>query len=92
MELKMKKLKLFKDQVLLKEVREEVKSKNGLILPNQQQEISYVVVEKGSSVKISIKEGDQVFYRRYPDCYDFEDEGVHFKIVPDKQILAVVEQ
>lgn len=87
------------DKVVLKAIKEEEKTKSGIILTGeakekpQQAEVVAVGpggIVDGEEVKMQVKVGDTVIYSKYSGTeVTLEDEG--FIIVSQSDILAIVE-
>lgn len=84
------KMKPLGDRVILKQVEAEEKTKSGIILPDSAQEKPQeaLVVAVGPDEK-QVKEGDKVIYSQYAGT-DVKYEGEEYKIVDEKDIIAIV--
>ena len=76
--------------MILKQVEAEEKTKSGIILPDSAQEKPQeaLVVAVGPDEK-QVKEGDKVIYSQYAGT-DVKYEGEEYKIVDEKDIIAIV--
>jgi len=89
------------DRVLIKRVREEEKTKGGIIIPDTAKEkpvegkviaVGNGVVQKDGSVrKLEVKVGDTVLFAKYSGS-DIKLEGEDHLILREEDILAIVER
>ena len=89
------------DRVLIKRVREEEKTKGGIIIPDTAKEkpvegkviaVGNGVVQKDGSVrKLEVKAGDTVLFAKYSGS-DIKLEGEDHLIMREEDILAVIER
>ena len=49
------------------------------------------VLDNGTKLGMSVKVGDRVFYRKYSGS-EVKIEGTEFLIIPEKDILAIVDK
>ncbi len=84
------------DKVVLKAIKEEEKTKSGIILTGEAKEKPQVIavgpggIVDGEEVKMQVKVGDTVIYSKYSGTeVTLEDED--FIIVSQSDILAIVE-
>ena len=95
------KVKPLADRVLLKPLEEEEQVRGGIIIPDtakekpQRGEITAVgpgkITEEGKSVPMHVKVGDQVLYGKYAGT-EVKLDGVDYLIMPESDILAVLEK
>ena len=88
------------DRVLIKRVREEEKTKGGIIIPDTAKEkpvegkviaVGNGVVQKDGSVrKLEVKVGDTVLFAKYSGS-DIKLEGEDHLILREEDILGVIE-
>ena len=89
------------DRVLIKRVREEEKTKGGIIIPDTAKEkpvegkviaVGNGVVQKDGSVrKLEVKPGDTVLFAKYSGS-DIKLEGEDHLIMREEDILAIIER
>ncbi len=81
------------ERLLIKPIKEEVKSAGGIVLPEKAKEKSQKaeVIEIGSSDEISVKVGDQVIFAKYSgNEIKMDDED--YVIIDWSDILAKIEK
>ena len=92
-------LKPMHDYVLLEKLKEEEKTESGIILtdkPKEQPSRGVVVavgpgkVEDGKTVKIDLKKGQEVIYKKYAGT-EIEDGKKDYLLIKVEDILATVE-
>ncbi len=93
-------LKPLQDYVVLEKVKEEVKTKSGIILTTKEakdeQSVGTVVavgpgkVEDGKRIAIELKKGDKVIYKKYSGT-DLTYEKKDYLLIKAEDILAVIE-
>ena len=89
------------DRVLLKRVKEEEKTKGGIIIPDTAKEKPVEgevlavgngkVLEDGTVKKLDVKVGDRVLFGKYAGT-EVKLEGEETLIVREEDILAVLEK
>ena len=93
------KLRPLNDQVVLKQVEAEEKTKSGIILSGGSQEkpqMAVVIavgpggVVDGKEVIMHVKEGDKVIYKKYSGD-EIKFEGEDYIFVKQSSILAIVD-
>jgi chaperonin GroES len=95
------KIRPLQDRVILKRVKEEEKTKGGIIIPDTAKEKpvegevlavgSGKVLEDGTVKKLDVKVGDRVLFGKYSGT-EFKLEGEETLIVREEDILAVLEK
>jgi len=95
------KIKPLSDYILIEPLKEEEKTKSGIILPEtaekeQPQEGKVVAVgpgrqlKSGERAKVEVKEGDKILFRKYgPDEIKVDDK--EYLIAKQEDILAILE-
>jgi len=93
-------LRPLNDYVVLEKVKEEEKTQSGIILTTKEakDEPSHGVViavgpgktEDGSFVKIDLKKGQKVIYKKYSGT-EVNDDKKEYLLIKAEDILAVVE-
>lgn len=81
------------ERLLIKPIKEEVRSAGGIVLPEKAKEKSQKaeVIEIGSSDEISVKVGDQVIFAKYSgNEIKMDDED--YVIIDWSDILAKIEK
>jgi chaperonin GroES len=88
------------DRVLVKRIKEEEKTKGGIIIPDTAKEKpqeghvmavgSGTTVQDGKLVPLEVKTGDKVLFSRYSGN-DIKLEGEEHLIVRESDILGVIE-
>jgi chaperonin GroES len=94
-------LKPLFDNVVVEHVEQQDKSSGGVFLPDTAKEkpqegiIRAVgpgrVTDKGSVVEMHVKAGDRVLYRKYSGS-EVKIDGTEYLIIPEKDILAIVDK
>ena len=87
------------DRVILKRVKEEEKTKGGIIIPDtakekpQEGEVIAVgngkILENGTKVPMDVKVGDKVLFGKYSGT-DIKIEGQEYLILHENDVLAIV--
>ncbi|AKT43182.1 co-chaperone GroES [Chondromyces crocatus] len=95
------KIRPLQDRVIVKRIKEEEKTKGGIIIPDSAKEkpIEGTVVavgngkvlEDGSTRKLDLKEGDRVLFGKYSGT-EVKVEGEEHLILREDDILGVLEQ
>jgi len=93
------KLKPLGDRVVLKPVKDEEKTKGGIVLPDtakekpQKGEVVAVgsgrVLENGEKAPLEVRVGDRVIFSKYAGT-ELKIEGEEYLIVYERDILAVL--
>lgn len=93
------KIKPLADHIVIMPVDDEVKTKSGIVLPDnvkekpQQGKVVAVgsgrVLDNGQRVAPEVKEGDLVIFSKYSGD-EIKIDGVEYKIVEEKNILAII--
>ena len=93
-------LKPLHDYVVLEKVKEEVKTKSGIILTNAAKEKPQMAevlavgpggMVDGKEVKMEVKAGDKVIYSKYTGTEVKVDDNEKYIIVKQSDILAIIE-
>jgi chaperonin GroES len=94
-------LKPMFDNVVVEHVEQDDKTSGGIFLPDTAKEkpqegiIRAVgtgrVTDKGDVVKMHVKAGDRVIYRKYSGS-EVKVDGTEYLIIPEKDILAIVDK
>ena len=93
---KNKKIKPLGDRAVIEPVKENVKTKSGIILPDtvdKEKPAEGIVVALGAGDKIKksgVKKGDRVVFEKYSGT-EFKVDGAEYKILKEDEILAVLE-
>ena len=95
------KIRPLQDRVILKRVKEEEKSKGGIIIPDSAKEKPIEgevlavgngkVLEDGTVRKIDVKVGDRVLFGKYSGN-EIKIDGVDHLILREDDILGVLEK
>ena len=95
------KIRPLQDRVIVKRIKEEEKTKGGIIIPDTAKEkpIEAIVVavgngkvlEDGTVKKLDVKVGDRVLFGKYAGT-EVKLEGEETLIVREEDILAVLEK
>ena len=96
----MKGLRPLGDRILVKRVKEEERTKGGIIIPDtakeKPQEGKIVAVgkgkygEDGKLIPIEVKEGDKILFGKYSGS-EFKLEGEDLLILREDDILGIIE-
>ena len=94
------KLKPLSDNVVVKVLESEEKTKGGIFLPDtakekpQQAKVVAVgpgkTLDNGTKSQVDVKEGDVVLFAKYSGT-EVKVDGVEYLVIAEKDILAVVE-
>ncbi|HET8938491.1 MAG TPA: co-chaperone GroES [Polyangiales bacterium] len=89
------------DRIIIKRVREEEKTKGGIIIPDTAKEkpiegkviaVGKGAIQKDGSVrKLEVKVGDTVLFAKYSGS-DIKIEGEDHLIIREEDVLAIVER
>ena len=95
------KLKPLGDRLIVRAIEEEETTASGIVLPDTAKEKPQEgviraagdgrVLENGTKLGMSVKVGDRVLYRKYSGS-EVKIDGTEFLIIPEKDILAVVDK
>lgn len=95
------KIKPLSDHILIEPIKEEEKTKSGILLPEtaekERPEQGKVIAvgpgkrnEKGEIIPISVKPGQKVLFKKYgPD--EIKVDGKEYLIASEDDILAIIE-
>ena len=94
------KLRPLQDRILVQRVKEEEKTKGGIIIPDTAKEkpaegkVSAVgngkVGEDGKRIKLEIKKGDRILFGKYSGT-EVTIEGQEYLIMREDDVLGVIE-
>jgi chaperonin GroES len=94
------KLRPLQDRILVQRVKEEEKTKGGIIIPDTAKEkpaegkVSAVgngkVGEDGKRIKLEIKKGDRILFGKYSGT-EVTIEGQEYLIMREEDVLGVIE-
>jgi chaperonin GroES len=94
-------LKPLHDNVVIEHVEQDDTTSGGIFLPDTAKEKPQEgvvraagdgrVLESGTKLGMSVKVGDRVLYRKYSGS-EVKIDGTEFLIIPEKDILAVVDK
>jgi chaperonin GroES len=94
-------LKPLFDNVVVEHVEQDAKTTGGVFLPDTAKEkpqegiIRAIgtgrVLDNGTTLKMSVKVGDRVLYRKYSGS-EVKVDGTEYLIIPEKDVLAVVDK
>ena len=94
------KLRPLQDRILVKRVKEEEKTKGGIIIPDTAKEkpIEGKVIatgngklnEEGKRVALEVKKGDQILFGQYSGA-EVKIEGEEYLIMREDDVLGVIE-
>ena len=94
-------LKPLFDNVVVEHVEQDDKTSGGVFLPDTAKEKpqegviravgSGRVTDKGTKVDMHVKVGDRVLYRKYSGS-EIKVDGTEYLIIPEKDILAIVDK
>lgn len=97
----MKKLRPLRDQVLVRRFESETTSSGGIVLPGKAEKTNRGEVvsvgagridNNGKPVEMTVRVGDQVIFGGYhSDSNTVKLEGVEHVLMPESDVLAVVE-
>jgi chaperonin GroES len=89
------------DRILIKRIREEEKTKGGIIIPDTAKEkpvegkviaVGNGAVQKDGQVrKLEVKKGDTVLFAKYSGS-DIKIEGEDHLIMREEDVLAIIER
>jgi chaperonin GroES len=94
------KLRPLQDRILVQRVKEEEKTKGGIIIPDTAKEkpVEGRVIaagigklsEKGDGVALEVKEGDRILFGKYSGN-EIKIEGKEYLIIREDEVLCVIE-
>ncbi len=94
------KLKPLRDRVVVKRIKEEEKTKGGIIIPDTAKEKPIEgevvavgdgrVLENGKKMPLEIKKGDRILFGKYAGT-EVEIDGEELLIMREDDIIAIVE-
>lgn len=94
------KIRPLQDRILVKRIKEEEKSKGGIIIPDsakekpQEAEVVAVgngkVLENGETRALEVKVGDKILFSKYSGS-EVKVEGDEFLIIREDDVLGVVQ-
>jgi chaperonin GroES len=94
------KLRPLQDRILVQRVKEEEKTKGGIIIPDTAKEkpaegkVTAVgngkVGEDGKRIKLEIKKGDRILFGKYSGS-EVTIEGQEYLIMREEDVLGVIE-
>jgi chaperonin GroES len=94
------KLRPLQDRILVKRVKEEEKTKGGIIIPDTAKEkpIEGKVIatgsgklsEEGKRIALEVKKGDQILFGQYSGT-EVKIEGEEYLIMREDDVLGVIE-
>ncbi len=93
------KLKPLSDRIVLEPISQEEKTKSGIVLPDtidkekpEQGKVIAVgpgrILADGKRASMSVKVGDKVFFKGYPEEYEEKDKK--YLIISEEDILAII--
>ena len=93
------KLKPLSDRIVLEPISQEEKTKSGIVLPDtidkekpEQGKVIAVgpgrILADGKRSPMSVKVGDKVFFKGYPEEVKFKDK--EYLVVSEEDILAII--
>jgi chaperonin GroES len=94
------KLRPLQDRILVQRVKEEEKTKGGIIIPDTAKEkpVEGRVIaagigklsEKGDRIALEVKEGDRILFGKYSGN-EIKIEGKEYLIIREDEVLCVIE-
>ncbi len=87
------------DRILVKRIKEEEKTKGGIIIPDTAKEkpqegkvvaVGKGKVEEGKLISPEVKPGDKILFGKYSGS-EFKQEGEEFLILREDDILGILE-
>jgi chaperonin GroES len=94
------KLRPLQDRILVKRVKEEEKTKGGIIIPDTAKEKpiegnviatgSGKLSEEGKRIALEVKKGDQILFGQYSGT-EVKIEGEEYLIMREDDVLGVIE-
>jgi len=97
----MSKIRPLQDRVIIKRVKEEEKSKGGIIIPDTAKEkpIEGEVIavgsgkftDEGTQRPLDVKKGDRVLFGKYSGT-EIKVDGVEHLILREEEILGIIEK
>lgn len=91
------KLKPLGDRIVVKPVKADEMTASGIVLPDtvekeKKEEGEIVSIGSGEKIqKLGLKEGDRVLFGKYAG-EEVEVDKVEYKVLEDKDVLAVIEK
>jgi chaperonin GroES len=94
------KLRPLQDQILVQRVKEEEKTKGGIIIPDTAKEkpVEGRVIaagigklsEEGNRIALEVKKGDRILFGKYSGN-EIKIEGKEYLIIREDEVLCVIE-
>jgi chaperonin GroES len=94
------KLRPLQDRILVQRVKEEEKTKGGIIIPDTAKEkpVEGRVIaagigklsEKGDRIPLEVKKGDRILFGKYSGN-EIKIEGEEYLIMPEDDVLGIIE-
>ncbi len=94
-------LKPLFDNIIVKRIEEEEKTKSGIVLPDtidkekpQKGEVIAIgkgkITDSGNKIEMQVKVGDKVLFRKYsPD--EIEMDGKEYLVMTQNDVIAIIE-
>ncbi len=96
------KIRPLADKVLVARLEAENKTAGGIVLPDTAREkpqrgkvVSIgegKILKDGTAVKLQVKKGDIVLFKRYGEASEVKIDGKEYLLMPESEILAVIEK
>ena len=95
------KVRPLRDRVIVKRIKEEEKTKGGIIIPDTAKEKPIEgevvavgdgrVLENGQKIPLEVKEGDRILFGKYAGT-EIKIEGEELLIMREDDVIAIVEK
>ena len=96
------KIRPLADKVLVQRLEAENKTAGGIVLPDSAKEkpqrgkvVSVgdgKVLDDGTLRKLQVKKGDVILFKRYGEASEIKIDGKEYLIMPESDIMAVIEK
>ncbi|HIC86543.1 MAG TPA: co-chaperone GroES [Desulfobacterales bacterium] len=95
------KVRPLRDRVIVKRIKEEEKTKGGIIIPDTAKEKPIEgevvavgdgrILENGQKIPLEVKEGDRILFGKYAGT-EIKIEGEELLIMREDDVIAIVEK
>ena len=96
------KIRPLQDRIIVKRLEEEQKTKGGIIIPDTAKEKPIEgkviavgkgkVADDGKLIKMEVKVGDKVLFRKYGDITEVKIDGEEYLIMREDDIVGIIEK
>ena len=94
------KVRPLNDRIIVKRVKEETKTKGGIIIPDSAKEKPLEgkviaagngrILENGSKIPLEVKKGDKILFSKYAGT-EIKIDGVEYLMMREEDVLGIIE-